>query len=170
MRGQAFVVFEEQSAATAAMRALVGEEFYGRPLVSTHCCLLHRARSGGSSTRTLASETGGYLGRSGCERGDARILPEKSLSNVLDCVTRARPSRRSNQELRATENLGRRGRCALHHRAGNTADKASEPLIVRTRWLSSRRIMFHMGSADPVQLPAFGAVRRHDPLCNCVPR
>jgi RNA recognition motif-containing protein len=34
MRGQAFVVFEEQSAATAAMRALVGEEFYGRPLVS----------------------------------------------------------------------------------------------------------------------------------------
>jgi hypothetical protein len=34
MRGQAFVVFEEISAATAAMRALVGEEFYGRPLVS----------------------------------------------------------------------------------------------------------------------------------------
>ncbi|KAJ9105259.1 hypothetical protein QFC21_001626 [Naganishia friedmannii] len=32
MRGQAFVVFEEISAATAAMRALVGEEFYGRPL------------------------------------------------------------------------------------------------------------------------------------------
>ena len=34
MRGQAFVVYEEISAATAAMRALVGEEFYGRPLVS----------------------------------------------------------------------------------------------------------------------------------------
>lgn len=38
MRGQAFVVFEEQSAATAAMRALVGEEFYGRPLVSATSC------------------------------------------------------------------------------------------------------------------------------------
>ncbi|KAJ9121194.1 hypothetical protein QFC24_004868 [Naganishia onofrii] len=36
MRGQAFVVFEEISAATAAMRALVGEEFYGRPLRITY--------------------------------------------------------------------------------------------------------------------------------------
>ncbi|KAI5453837.1 hypothetical protein NCC49_004833 [Naganishia albida] len=36
MRGQAFVVFEEQSAATAAMRALVGEDFYGRPLRITY--------------------------------------------------------------------------------------------------------------------------------------
>jgi hypothetical protein len=36
MRGQAFVVFEEQAAATSAMRALVGEEFYGRPLVRLH--------------------------------------------------------------------------------------------------------------------------------------
>ncbi|KAJ9120878.1 hypothetical protein QFC22_002813 [Naganishia vaughanmartiniae] len=36
MRGQAFIVFEEISAATAAMRALVGEEFYGRPLRITY--------------------------------------------------------------------------------------------------------------------------------------
>ncbi|GHJ84373.1 hypothetical protein NliqN6_0775 [Naganishia liquefaciens] len=36
MRGQAFVVYEEISAATAAMRALVGEEFYGRPLRITY--------------------------------------------------------------------------------------------------------------------------------------
>ena len=32
-RGQAFVVFAEQASATGAMRALVGEEFYGRSLV-----------------------------------------------------------------------------------------------------------------------------------------
>lgn len=32
--GQAFVVFAEQSAATAAMRALTGELFYGKELVS----------------------------------------------------------------------------------------------------------------------------------------
>ncbi|KAL7422242.1 hypothetical protein Q5752_002888 [Cryptotrichosporon argae] len=31
-RGQAFVVFEEQAAATAALRGLTGEEFYGRSL------------------------------------------------------------------------------------------------------------------------------------------
>lgn len=41
MRGQAFVVFEEISAATAAMRALVGEEFYGRPLVSVDVLFLY---------------------------------------------------------------------------------------------------------------------------------
>lgn len=33
-RGQAFIVFAEQTSATTAMRALVGEEFYGRALVS----------------------------------------------------------------------------------------------------------------------------------------
>lgn len=33
-RGQAFVVFAEQAAATAAMRALSGELFYGKELVS----------------------------------------------------------------------------------------------------------------------------------------
>ncbi|KAG7527357.1 hypothetical protein FFLO_07019 [Filobasidium floriforme] len=31
-RGQAFIVFADQTSATTAMRALVGEEFYGRPL------------------------------------------------------------------------------------------------------------------------------------------
>jgi RNA recognition motif-containing protein len=34
MRGQAFVVFREQQAATAARRALDGFEFYGKALVS----------------------------------------------------------------------------------------------------------------------------------------
>jgi U2 small nuclear ribonucleoprotein B'' len=33
-RGQAFVVFAEQSAATAAMRTLAGETFYDKPIVS----------------------------------------------------------------------------------------------------------------------------------------
>jgi RNA recognition motif-containing protein len=33
-RGQAFVVFEEQAAATAAMRGLSGEMFYNKSLVS----------------------------------------------------------------------------------------------------------------------------------------
>jgi RNA recognition motif-containing protein len=34
MRGQAFVVFEEQTAATAAMRGVTGKTFYGKLLVS----------------------------------------------------------------------------------------------------------------------------------------
>jgi len=33
-RGQAFVVFAEQTAATSAMRGLTGEHFYGKALVS----------------------------------------------------------------------------------------------------------------------------------------
>ena len=33
-RGQAFVVFEDQAAATAAMRGLTGELFYKKALVS----------------------------------------------------------------------------------------------------------------------------------------
>lgn len=36
MRGQAHVVFVDQVAATTALRALGGETFYGKPLVSTH--------------------------------------------------------------------------------------------------------------------------------------
>lgn len=35
-RGQAFVVFEEQTAATAAMRGLSGQLFYKKALVSGH--------------------------------------------------------------------------------------------------------------------------------------
>lgn len=38
-RGQAFVVFAEQAAATAAMRGLSGEPFYERDLASRHTLL-----------------------------------------------------------------------------------------------------------------------------------
>lgn len=61
MRGQAFVVFEEQSAATAAMRALVGEEFYGRPLVSAHCRLFRWCRLCGRGSSTMLQCCGEML-------------------------------------------------------------------------------------------------------------
>lgn len=76
MRGQAFVVFEEISAATAAMRALVGEEFYGRPLVSAgsdvHWCQAARWESGVRGLRIAG--TGEALRRkSGKNEGAAAV-------------------------------------------------------------------------------------------------
>jgi U2 small nuclear ribonucleoprotein B'' len=38
MKGQAFLVFSELAAATAAMRACEGMVFYDKPMVSAHHC------------------------------------------------------------------------------------------------------------------------------------
>lgn len=40
-RGQAFVTFDEQAAATAAMRALHGEMFYSKELVCPSSSFVH---------------------------------------------------------------------------------------------------------------------------------
>lgn len=37
MRGQAFVVFEDISSATNALRAMQGFPFYEKPMVNIHC-------------------------------------------------------------------------------------------------------------------------------------